>query len=261
MTAFSLAWAAAYEALPPNSEDARLGASRIRELKRDIRERLAVDHSLVGDENDGQHLQVTLIKRVTDPTTGADIGYIYSKLVGTVTELFFKSSNGNITQLTNSTSPNSTVIVPGTILPYALGGAINPNTGYLSCDGAAVSRVTYAALFTYIGTTWGPGDSINTFNVPDLRGRGLIGAGTGTGLTARVVGQTMGEESHVLLAAELPNPAYTVKVLVGSIGAAGGLAAQGVSTTDGTLALSIPGNNTPHNNMQPSAVITWVIKY
>jgi len=49
-------------------------------------------------------------------------------------------------------------------------------TGALLCDGTAVSRVTYAALFTAIGTTYGTGDGTNTFNIPDFRGvfpRGL----------------------------------------------------------------------------------------
>lgn len=53
-------------------------------------------------------------------------------------------------------------------------------TGWLICDGAAVSRTTYAALFAAIGTTFGAGDGTTTFNIPDGRGRTAIGAGTGT---------------------------------------------------------------------------------
>lgn len=52
--------------------------------------------------------------------------------------------------------------------------------GFLPCDGSAVSRTTYAALFTAIATAWGVGDGSTTFNVPDLRGRAAVGAGTGT---------------------------------------------------------------------------------
>ena len=70
-------------------------------------------------------------------------------------------------------------------------------TGYLLCDGAAISRTTYASLFTIIGTTYGTGDGATTFNVPDLRGRVVVGAGQGTGLTNRVLGSTGGEEAHV----------------------------------------------------------------
>ena len=43
-------------------------------------------------------------------------------------------------------------------------------TGWLTCDGAAVSRTTYATLFSVIGTTWGTGDGSSTFNVPNLKG-------------------------------------------------------------------------------------------
>lgn len=48
-------------------------------------------------------------------------------------------------------------------------------SGYLKCNGAAVSRTTYAALFAIIGTTWGAGDGSTTFNVPDLRGEFVRG--------------------------------------------------------------------------------------
>lgn len=58
-------------------------------------------------------------------------------------------------------------------------GATAP-TGWLICDGAAVSRTDYAALFAVIGTTYGTGDGITTFNLPDMRGRFPLGVGNGT---------------------------------------------------------------------------------
>ena len=61
--------------------------------------------------------------------------------------------------------------------------------GYLKCDGAAVSRTTYAALFAKLGTTWGAGNGTTTFNLPDLRGEFIRGADDGRGLdTGRVFG-------------------------------------------------------------------------
>jgi microcystin-dependent protein len=51
-------------------------------------------------------------------------------------------------------------------------------SGYLLCNGAAVSRTTYAGLFAVIGTTFGAGDTTTTFNLPDYRDRMPIGAGT-----------------------------------------------------------------------------------
>jgi microcystin-dependent protein len=49
-------------------------------------------------------------------------------------------------------------------------------SGYLLCDGTAVSRSIYSALFAAIGVAWGAGDGSTTFNVPDLRGRTAVGA-------------------------------------------------------------------------------------
>lgn len=62
---------------------------------------------------------------------------------------------------------------PGVIHPYA-GGTVP--TGYLLCDGSAISRTTYSALFAAIGTAFGEGNGSTTFNLPDFRGRFLRGA-------------------------------------------------------------------------------------
>lgn len=63
------------------------------------------------------------------------------------------------------------------------GGAAAPST-WLLCDGSAVSRSTYAALFAVIGTAFGSGDGSTTFNVPDSRDRVEVGAGGNTALAA-----------------------------------------------------------------------------
>jgi microcystin-dependent protein len=65
----------------------------------------------------------------------------------------------------------------GTITMF--GGSSAPS-GWLLCDGTAVSRTTYASLFAVTSTTYGTGDGSTTFNLPDLRSRTAIGAGTGT---------------------------------------------------------------------------------
>lgn len=54
-------------------------------------------------------------------------------------------------------------------------------TGYLECDGSAVSRTTYAALFAVVGVIYGAGDGSSTFNVPDLRGEFIRGFDNGKG--------------------------------------------------------------------------------
>jgi microcystin-dependent protein len=52
------------------------------------------------------------------------------------------------------------------------------------CDGSAVSRTTYSALFAIVSTTWGAGDGSTTFNVPDMRGRVAVGIGTHSDVNA-----------------------------------------------------------------------------
>jgi microcystin-dependent protein len=72
----------------------------------------------------------------------------------------------------------------GAVFAYA---AATAPTGYLLCDGALVSRVTYATLFAAIGTTYGSGDGSTTFNVPDLRDWFIRGKGA-----SRTIGSTQG---------------------------------------------------------------------
>lgn len=67
------------------------------------------------------------------------------------------------------------VIQPGTIIIWP--GTTVPD-GYLLCDGSAISRTTYAALFAVIGTTYGPGDSSGTFNLPNFQDRVIQGYGS-----------------------------------------------------------------------------------
>lgn len=78
---------------------------------------------------------------------------------------------------------------PGTVASFA--GSGSPPVGWLVCNGAAVSRATYADLFAAIGTLWGVGDGSTTFNLPDLRDRVFIGAGA-----TYSVGNTGGATTH-----------------------------------------------------------------
>lgn len=70
----------------------------------------------------------------------------------------------------------ATVVPPGTITAHA--GSAAP-TGWLLADGSAVSRTTYAALYAECGTTFGAGDGSTTFNLPNLKGRFVVGIDAG----------------------------------------------------------------------------------
>lgn len=70
-----------------------------------------------------------------------------------------------------------------------------PNTGFLECNGTDISRTTYAALFAIIGTTYGIGDGLTTFGLPDLRGEFIRGWDNSRGIDAgRSLGSTQADE-------------------------------------------------------------------
>lgn len=78
-------------------------------------------------------------------------------------------------------------------------------TGFMVCDGSAVDRLLYADLFAVIGTTYGPGDGLNTFNLPNLSGRVVVGPASGM-----VLGSTGGEATHSLQSSEIVAHAHDV---------------------------------------------------
>ncbi|GAB7080889.1 tail fiber protein [Megalodesulfovibrio paquesii] len=88
----------------------------------------------------------------------------------------------------------------GAVLPFAMAAAPE---GWLRCNGAAISRTAYAALFAVIGATFGAGDGETTFHLPDLRGEFLRGWDDSRGADAgRVLGTAqagmVGPHSHIL---------------------------------------------------------------
>jgi microcystin-dependent protein len=85
---------------------------------------------------------------------------------------------------------------------FAFGGNFAPQ-GTFPCDGRLLSIAQYSALFSILGTTYG-GDGVQTFALPDLRGRAAAGWGDGPGLTPVQLGQAYGSENVTLLRSNLP---------------------------------------------------------
>lgn len=119
-------------------------------------------------------------------------------------------------------------------------------TGYLWCNGAAVSRSTYATLLNKIGTTYGTGDGTTTFNVPDMCGRAPFGSDDMGGISAKgrvtsavsgidgtALGASGGSESVTLDGTTLPNHTHTGTSDAGGVdhNHSGTTALQGTSHT------------------------------
>lgn len=158
--------------------------------------------------------------------------------------------------------------------PYVRGV---PN-GWQACDGSTLAISDYQALYMLLGTQYG-GDGINTFGVPDLRGRLPVHQGQGPGLTPRVMGQQLGTESVTLQANQLgghthllvasSNAATTTSPngnLPATVGADDALYVSGISgATPGAItstAVQSAGGNQPHENRAPTltlrAAIAWI---
>ena len=142
MTAFAFTWNATFEGQPDDTEGISNGALRIRNLKVAIHERLAVDHSWLGDANDGVHLQVTMPEASGDPASAANTGFVYTKDVSGTTELFYEDSTGAVSQLTTGGTINS--FKESTGVGKEFWGSTLP-TGYVWANGQTIGDASSSA--------------------------------------------------------------------------------------------------------------------
>jgi microcystin-dependent protein len=146
----------------------------------------------------------------------------------------------------------------GVVLPF--GGSTVPE-GFLLCNGAAISRTTYAKLFAAIGTLYGAGDGATTFNLPDMRDRFAEGAGTysvGTAVEAGLPNIT-GILYLVTGSNDCTGSFYFTSSTNSRISASVVANANNVIGFSASKSTSIYGNST---TVQPSSlVLNYVIKY
>lgn len=128
----------------------------------------------------------------------------------------------------------------GGVFPFA--GTTAP-TGYLLCDGSAISRTTYAALFAEIGTAFGAGDGSTTFNVPDTRGIFIRGAGSQTISGTSYAGTLATKQGQLT---KLPTTAFGFTTGVESSSHTHGITAE--PSTTGTTYVAGRGSGVPQTS-------------
>ena len=147
---------------------------------------------------------------------------------------------------------------PGTLSAYA---STTAPTGWLLADGSAVSRTTYADLYSVIGTSYGAGNGATTFNLPDIRGRAIVMASTtqstALGLSRDTLGDVGTTTTHTLTTSEMP--AHTHSLGLQSDSAFGGGGGQGY--VSGSSNSGSTGGGTAHNILDPYIVLNYIIKF
>ena len=154
--------------------------------------------------------------------------------------------------------PTGDTLPIGSISAY---GGENIPTNWLKCNGQAISRTTYADLFSVIGTTYGSGDGSTTFNLPNISERVIVG-NNGDGEFS--LGNTGGEKEHALTINEMPSHTHLYRASIGAGNAEGTLnfGDQNGAVISGSYgnAIQNTGGSQAHNNMQPYIALNYIIK-
>ena len=215
---------------------------------------IVVDGAITSDGTlilvNGQ-LQVGLLKIENFP-----IGVINSTNISCIADASIPS-----TKLT----PQNSLVPAGAVMPFAMNSA---PIGWLICNGAAVSRTTYAALFALLSTVYGSGDGTNTFNVPDLRGyflRGLDGRTSGNidPTSGRTIGTLQDDAVGPLeLSGNTPSDFFSST----NTGSPGGGAVRvnmysGASNTFSSKPVTVTASNTETETRPKNIAMLYCIKY
>ena len=143
-------------------------------------------------------------------------------VTGTTTHTGAVALNGGGTSTTPANGDSSTKIATTAFVAYngtpsgslLMWPTASAPSGYLLCNGSAVSRTTYAALFAVVGTTFGAGDGSTTFNLPNYADRMPIGAGT----IAASIGASGGSATTTLSTSNLPSHSHSATSTVTDTG-------------------------------------------
>jgi len=143
--------------------------------------------------------------------------------------------------------------------------------GWAFCDGQLLPIIGNEALFSILGTTYG-GDGRTNFALPEVRGRVMIHAGNGPGLSDRRLGSRGGSENETLTTNQMPSHTHKLRASGGAATAVvpnnNVLASPGrtrlydsgaANTNMDASAITLTGGNASHNNMQPYNTLNCII--
>lgn len=142
-------------------------------------------------------------------------------------------------------------------------------SGWAFCNGQLLAISQNDVLFSLIGTTYG-GDGQNTFAVPDLRGRVPLHAGSGPGLSPRLIGELGGNENVTLTVNQIPQHTHLVNAATGvghlaepqaAVPAANRDFPEFDTNTNLSMAPAVQnaGGSQPHENMPPTLCVSFII--
>jgi len=131
----------------------------------------------------------------------------------------------------------------------------DPPANVLPCDGSTYLRDDFPVLYAAIDPVFIV--DADHFSVPDLRGRTVIGAGDGSGLSSRSVGATGGEENHQLTESELASHTHSIPATTTTLAVEPGEVAVVTPIPIITSSTGATGGNVAHNTMQPFYVLNY----
>ena len=193
-------------------------------------------------------------------TVGSDMLTVAGTVASTAGGFVFPDST---TQTTAVTAPAASMMV--------FAGASAPS-GWLLCFGQAISRTTYATLFSAVSTTYGIGDGSTTFNLPDMRGRVAAGADNMGGSAAgrltsttmspdgNTLGATGGTQTHTLITAEMPSHTHALSDPYPGVNTGGSWQQNGGAYGGPIGTIGSTGGGGAHLNVQPTLVLNYIIK-